>query len=320
MTSSLAPTPRPSAQAGLAVALTAAADYLLFGQPLGFSLLLFAALLAGGIATANAGSNEVSEWKYVLIPLALAPLYEAVSVLSVSIAALFLIAFALAASGQLRRGLASFAQQAAAFVLTIPVRLPMDFIRARLLRQRLGQGSTGFGWVAKWVMPLVLAMVFVGLFSIANPIVEHWLSLIDLRALLDLVEPERVVFWLLVVLVVWAFLRPRLPRIRKLSLGELSPGMAKVPPAIDAKAVVTVGDLIFSKAAILRALIVFNAMFAVQTVLDAAYLWGGVALPDGMTYANYAHRGAYPLIVTALLAAAFVLVAMRPGSATSGIR
>ena len=55
----------------------------------------------------------------------------------------------------------------------------------------------------------------------------------------------------------------------------------------------------------------------VQTVLDAAYLWGGVALPDGMTYASYAHRGAYPLIVTALLAAGFVLAAMRPGSATS---
>ena len=52
----------------------------------------------------------------------------------------------------------------------------------------------------------------------------------------------------------------------------------------------------------------FNALFAVQTVLDLTYLWGGVALPDGMTYATYAHRGAYPLIVTALLAAGFVLV------------
>ena len=47
--------------------------------------------------------------------------------------------------------------------------------------------------------------------------------------------------------------------------------------------------------------------------LDLVYLWGGVALPDGMTYAGYAHRGAYPLIATALLAAGFVLVAMRPG-------
>ena len=50
-----------------------------------------------------------------------------------------------------------------------------------------------------------------------------------------------------------------------------------------------------------------------QTALDVIYLWGGVALPDGLTYAAYAHRGAYPLIVTALLAAGFVLAAMRPG-------
>jgi hypothetical protein len=32
-----------------------------------------------------------------------------------------------------------------------------------------------------------------------------------------------------------------------------------------------------------------------------------------MSYAEYAHRGAYPLIATALLAAGFVLIAMRPG-------
>lgn len=36
-------------------------------------------------------------------------------------------------------------------------------------------------------------------------------------------------------------------------------------------------------------------------------------MPASITYASYAHRGAYPLILTALLAAGFVLVAMRPG-------
>ena len=44
-----------------------------------------------------------------------------------------------------------------------------------------------------------------------------------------------------------------------------------------------------------------------------AYLWGNAALPADISYASYAHRGAYPLIVTALLAAGFVLAAMRPG-------
>ena len=58
----------------------------------------------------------------------------------------------------------------------------------------------------------------------------------------------------------------------------------------------------------------FNIVFAVQISLDATYLIGGATLPEGMTYASYAHRGAYTLIFTALLAAAFVLFATRPGS------
>jgi hypothetical protein len=66
-------------------------------------------------------------------------------------------------------------------------------------------------------------------------------------------------------------------------------------------------------ATILRSLILFNLLFAVQTALDAFFLWGNAELPADISYAAYAHRGAYPLILTALLAAGFVLVAMRPG-------
>ena len=57
----------------------------------------------------------------------------------------------------------------------------------------------------------------------------------------------------------------------------------------------------------------FNLLFAVQTVLDVIYLWGNTTLPADISYASYAHRGAYPLILTALLAAGFVLAAMTPG-------
>ena len=70
---------------------------------------------------------------------------------------------------------------------------------------------------------------------------------------------------------------------------------------------------LFGVRAISRSLILFNTLFALQSTLDLAYLWGGASLPDGMSHAEYAHRGAYPLIVTALLAAGFVLIAMRPG-------
>ena len=69
----------------------------------------------------------------------------------------------------------------------------------------------------------------------------------------------------------------------------------------------------FGVATILRSLILFNLLFAVQTVLDVIYLWGNATLPADISYAAYAHRGAYPLILTALLAAGFVLIAMKPG-------
>jgi hypothetical protein len=70
---------------------------------------------------------------------------------------------------------------------------------------------------------------------------------------------------------------------------------------------------LFSPPTVLRSLILFNLLFAIQTGLDLVYLWGSAKLPADVSYADYAHRGAYPLIATALLAAGFVLAAMRPG-------
>ncbi len=69
----------------------------------------------------------------------------------------------------------------------------------------------------------------------------------------------------------------------------------------------------------MRAIVVLNFLFAVQTVLDDAYLWGGGARNklDGMNDAAYMYRGTYALIVTALLSAAFVLTTIHPGSTIS---
>ena len=115
----------------------------------------------------------------------------------------------------------------------------------------------------------------------------------------------RLLFWSVTLCMVWPFIylkwicRP-LPAL----------WVSETEPAVDGR---TRPSELFGAAAILRSLLLFNLLFAVQTGLDVVYLWGGVALPDGLTYAAYAHRGAYPLIVTALLAAGFVLAAMRPG-------
>jgi hypothetical protein len=66
---------------------------------------------------------------------------------------------------------------------------------------------------------------------------------------------------------------------------------------------------------VIRCLLLFNVVFAIENVLDARFLWTET-LPPGFHYTEYVHRGAYPLIAAALLAGAFVLFTFRPGSAT----
>ena len=61
----------------------------------------------------------------------------------------------------------------------------------------------------------------------------------------------------------------------------------------------------------------FNALFAVENGLDLTFLWSGAPLPGKVTLADYAHQGAFSLIVAALLVAGLVLVALDPRSPTA---
>lgn len=269
---------RPAFTAALLLVILA--DFLFFGRPIGVSLLIFCTAIA--IATLilhpAAAHGRASVVRLGLLAAALVPLAETVSPLSGAIAAIALSAFALSVAGLLRPGVLRLAEQIAAFLVTAPFGFLFD-----LLMQRYEKPSATR--LAVWLLPLSLGAVFVVLFGIANPVIEDWLSHIDIFTLLEHVDVVRVVFWLLVLIVVWAFLRPRLINVP--APLPPSPGLAATPPAITPEA----ADTVFGKAAILRALLVFNLLFAVQSLLDLAYLWGGVALPHGMTYAAYAHRG-----------------------------
>jgi len=121
----------------------------------------------------------------------------------------------------------------------------------------------------------------------------------------------RCVFWASILCAIWPLLH-----VGKRQHAE---------QALQASLPTISGDYggLFSDAAILRSLSLFNALFAMQTLMDATYLWAGHALPAGMTHASYAHRGAYPLVASALLAAAFILLALqreRSGRKTPFIR
>jgi hypothetical protein len=80
-------------------------------------------------------------------------------------------------------------------------------------------------------------------------------------------------------------------------------------------------DRLAGPATVIRCLVLFNTAFAVQTVLDVMYLWrSGAQLPGHLTWAEYAHRGAYPLMATALLAGLFVLISFRDGGGSSDLK
>lgn len=315
MTAFFSAVPSYCARFGVAVLLVALADFLFYSQPAGITVFLFAILIAASVVALHpAAFSDGRLWiKPTALLVALLPLAENVSALSVSIALAALVVFALSLSGRLRHRIARIAGQIALFGLAAPFRFANDFIRWRRTARRFGRRRVRLAAIAVWAMPLTLGAVFLALFGAANPVIDYWLSLIDLLKLLDLIQLTRIAFWLFVLVCVWAFLRPRLPRlVRRIPRATLA------VVSTQAEKITTIGDILFGKPAILRALVVFNILFALQTGLDATYLWGGVALPDGLSYAAYAHRGAYPLIVTALLAAGFVLAALRPGSETSG--
>ncbi|RUX91092.1 MULTISPECIES: DUF4173 domain-containing protein [unclassified Mesorhizobium] len=314
MTALFSAAPSCCSRLGVAALLVALADFLFYGQPAGITVFLFALVIAAAVVAVHpAAFSDGRVWlKPIALLVALLPLAETVSALSVSTALAALVVFALSLSGRLRHSIARIAGQIALFGLAAPFRFASDFIRWRKTARRFGRRRVRLAAIAVWVMPLTLGAVFLALFGAANPVIDYWLSLIDLLKLLDLIQLARIAFWLFVLAGVWAFLRPRVPRLVR--------RIPRAAPAASIQAertVTTIEDMLFGKAAILRALIVFNILFALQTALDATYLWGGVALPDGLSYAAYAHRGAYPLIVTALLAAGFVLAALRPGSETS---
>ncbi|QGP81203.1 DUF4153 domain-containing protein [Sphingobium sp. CAP-1] len=173
----------------------------------------------------------------------------------------------------------------------------------RLLRVRAAGRSGRFSLHAAlglFTLPIVGSAVILSLFAAANPLIERFFASFLLPDL-SLSLFVRMLFWGLIFLPVWSLLRPRLAR--------------HLLPTFDGR-----GDLLLpgvSVASVTLSLILFNLLFAAQNLMDAAWLWGWAPMPAGMSMADYAHRGAYPLIATALLAALFVLVTLRPGSATA---
>jgi len=289
------------AKVGLALVLAALGNWLFYGERIGLSLSLFAIALACVSVSFNhaAFNRRHAVTSAAILVAGLVPAIEELNTLSFLILVAALLVALLIATNPETTGLADRLRALRNFVLFGPFRFFLEALQIFSM-------SAFTRGIALWLLPAALGTVFVALFAAANPVIEQWVSLLNPKVILDYVSIPRVLFWSMMLALVWPFIHVRWRR-RKVVTTDVD--NAHVPPPLPS----LVPAEFLGPSTILRSLILFNLLFAAQSVLDGLYLWGHVALPANMTYAAYAHRGAYPLIATALLAAAFVLVAMRPG-------
>lgn len=287
----------------LAVTMTALADWLFYGHTVGLSLAIFLACL---IACSLMTSQLHIGWRRCCLALGimymgLAPVIEEAGALSISISLICTaIAAALLTNPLFQRPFDSLAA-VGAYLVQGPFHMLPELANADRSKQQ-------FGSLTIWIVPVLVGIMFVALFAAANPIIGAWIFAFDMKSRLSAISLTRLLFWSIAISLIWPFIYTKW--LRRDS--EASNVTFETEPLRTENAAL-ISSKLFGPASILRSLIVFNALFAVETLLDGMYLWGGVSLPDGVTYASYAHQGAYPLILTAILAAGFILLATRPG-------
>jgi Domain of unknown function (DUF4173) len=177
----------------------------------------------------------------------------------------------------------------------------LDLNRLQKAKKR-SPSSPGLGRILPiLVLPTIGTLLFLGLFAMANPVISDFLSNIELMGF-DGLDIVRLFFWGIIFIGVWSTMRPWKMGAQFKQLGDSQPTrIAGV-----------------SIASVTLSLIMFNLLFGLQNGLDLIYLWGDAKLPEQFTLAEYAHRGAYPLVVTALLAGLFIIVTTHPKSELAG--
>lgn len=282
------------------ILLVLLADLLLLDEPAGWTIGLFSAVVMGAILLHNPGLLQMRQVKIIsglTAGLCLAAVNQP-STLNITFLALGLASLAIADCSAWHRNALLWAESMAQFALSLIHKLYYD---CRLWRSvaKCQPDSGKLVFILKgWLLPTGFAIAFIFLFIQANPVIDNWVADIDLGKLVEYLTFERFIFWILCTSVVWAFIHPVVIELNRASHHSNWR---------------SVTDL-FRQDAVTPSLILFNLLFSLQTIMDGIFLLGGATLPEGVTFAGYAHRGAYPLVIAALLAGLFVLIAFRPGS------
>lgn len=271
---------------GLAI-LVALADFLLLDHTPGVSLAFFA-LAVAGVVWVLLGRRAGLTGPAMLLILCVLPVVEYVQTLSLafllggSITALCWAVLGKLEGAPVRR-----------FMSLFPILAIRHGIEGARHSHNVSRADGAVLRVLRnWSFPVGGALILASLMLSANPVLSDWSDQfwqIDLRL-------DRLLFWFGTAIMIWPFLAVAVQP--ELLSPRFGPKRERNLPAFGINA-----------QSVANALIVFNILLAVQTGMDIFFLWGNAELPEGMSYAEYAHRGAYPLLATALLAGAFALVA-----------
>ena len=285
---------RDGIKAGLLVALIAFGDMLVWSVVPALSFAVLALLIAfAGLALAWPRQSVRARFGIAAgAVLAVLPLIEVVQPLSVLIALLGLSGVCAALAGLARRDLVRAALR---LWWVAPAQTGSDVVRGVQSLGQIRSGAVdGRGLLLGWALPVAATALFAVLLIGANPVLDRAVSRLTTW---ELPAPNmwRLWFWAILGAGIWPML----------VAGRMHERLRSRPVTrvtVQQQGIVNAGS-------VARSLVAFNALFAVQTVMDILFLYGNVGLPEGISPAAYAHRGAYPLLITALLAGLFAVVA-----------
>jgi hypothetical protein len=275
-------------QSGLAIlAVVVLADVLFWSHKVGVS----AALFAVAVFAVAMRHGKVRRWQRpaVLLVAAALPVVDHLQALSLGFLAIGLVA-ALVWAHHPEAPLTALLKSSAQFVTRLPAHWVACMTPRRLLAWRESVGASGFSFprlVQNWAFPAGGGLVLAALLMEANPVLSGLLRL-DVP-LWDMLL--RSAFWLGIAIAIAPFLVPP-------ALATFAPLERTGGPRLG-----------LHEGSVLRALMVFNLLIGIQSITDLSILLFGAELPPGLTFAEYAHRGAYPLLAAAILAGGFALAA-----------
>lgn len=187
------------------VATVALTDFLVFKQHFGLNLFLLSlSFTAAVLLAARKAPRPSTAAIYIgLSALASAPLQEAPTVTGFLLSVTALILIALKSANLLPGTPSAISFVFLRFMPSILTGLPKACRRYSYTHCGRNAFGTALKSLAGWMLPLGMSLVFLFLFSAANPLITMGLYSIDLQFMMRLLDVSRLGFWLVATAFIW---------------------------------------------------------------------------------------------------------------------